>query len=55
MAAKWLLKQVADLVVLFVLHDPSDGLDEALGASTKAFASVSGRSNNGNEHFSPSS
>ena len=34
-----------DWVVLLVLHDSSDGLDEGIGASTKAFASASGRSN----------
>ena len=44
-----------DWVVLFVLHDPSDGLDEGIGASTKAFASASGRSNTMAMSISPPS
>ena len=54
-AARWLPEQVADWVVLFVLHDPSDGLDERIGASTKAFASASGRSNTMAMSISPPS
>ena len=32
-------------MVLFVLHDPSDGLDEGIGGFHQSFCSASGRSN----------
>ena len=35
------------------VQDPSDGLDEGIGASTKAFASTSGRSSTMARPFLP--